>query len=134
DYRKDGTYVKSHYRSSPDGNPYNNYSYPGNYNPYTGVTAKGSEEAYSRNYYRVYRTTPGYNYNYASYERLLRQANYSNLKCNNSSVVNNPISTSTTGYIERARGTRMFPIFYVAKTRIRYIKTNKRGNRFSVHT
>ena len=133
-YRKDGTYVKSHYRSSPDGNPYNNYSYPGNYNPYTGVTAKGSEEAYLRNYYRVYRTTPGYNYNYASYERLLRQTNYSNLKSNNSYVVNNPISNSTIGYIEPVRGTRMFHIFDVDKKRIGYIKTNKRGNRFSVHT
>lgn len=35
-YRRDGTYVQPHVRSSPDGNPYNNYSYPGNTNPYTG--------------------------------------------------------------------------------------------------
>jgi hypothetical protein len=34
--RKDGTYVQPHYRSNPDGNPYNNYSSKGNYNPYTG--------------------------------------------------------------------------------------------------
>ncbi len=25
-YRKDGTYVRPHYRTTPDGNPYNNYS------------------------------------------------------------------------------------------------------------
>lgn len=25
-YRSNGTYVQPHYRSSPDGNPYNNYS------------------------------------------------------------------------------------------------------------
>ncbi len=34
--RKDGTYVQPHYRSNPDGNPYNNWSTKGNYNPYTG--------------------------------------------------------------------------------------------------
>lgn len=49
--RKDGTYVQGHYRSSPDGNPYNNWSYPGNTNPYTGVTAGGSESSYLQNYY-----------------------------------------------------------------------------------
>ncbi|WCK57644.1 hypothetical protein PP175_26780 (plasmid) [Aneurinibacillus sp. Ricciae_BoGa-3] len=34
--RKDGTYVAPHYRSSPDGNFYNNWSTAGNVNPYTG--------------------------------------------------------------------------------------------------
>ena len=34
--KKDGTYVQPHYRSDPDGNPYNNYSSKGNINPYTG--------------------------------------------------------------------------------------------------
>lgn len=40
--RKDGTYVSPHYRSNPDSSPYNNWSYPGNTNPYTGKTATGS--------------------------------------------------------------------------------------------
>ena len=35
-YRSDDTYVQPHYRSTPDGNPYNNYSYPDNIDPYTG--------------------------------------------------------------------------------------------------
>ena len=35
-YHSDGTYVQPHYRSTPDGNPYNNYSYPDNIDPYTG--------------------------------------------------------------------------------------------------
>jgi len=35
-YRKDGTYVQPHYRSAPDGSPYNNWSTKGNVNPYTG--------------------------------------------------------------------------------------------------
>jgi hypothetical protein len=39
--RKDGTDVGGHYRSNPDGNPYNNWSYPGKVNPYTGKAATG---------------------------------------------------------------------------------------------
>lgn len=50
-YRKDGTYVQPHYRSNPDGNPYNNWSYPGNTNPYTGKTATGNPDTYLKNYY-----------------------------------------------------------------------------------
>ncbi len=50
-YRKNGTYVRPHYRSSPDGNPYNNWSYPGNVNPYTGKVAPGNPDTYLRNYY-----------------------------------------------------------------------------------
>jgi hypothetical protein len=50
-FRKDGTYVSPHYRSNPDGNPYNNWSYPGNTNPYTGKTATGNPDTYLNNYY-----------------------------------------------------------------------------------
>lgn len=50
-FRKDGTYVQPHYRSNPDGNPYNNWSYPGNVNPYTGKVATGNSETYLKNYY-----------------------------------------------------------------------------------
>lgn len=35
-YRKDGTYVRPHYRSNPDGVFENNWSTKGNINPYTG--------------------------------------------------------------------------------------------------
>src|SRR5262245_53423815 len=48
--RSDGTFVPGHMRSAPDGNPYNNYSYPGNRNPYTGNTAPGNPDTYLRNY------------------------------------------------------------------------------------
>lgn len=48
-YRKDGTYVHPHIRSNPDGNPYNNWSYPGNVNPYTGNVATGNPETYLKN-------------------------------------------------------------------------------------
>src|SRR3954467_13358066 len=49
-FRKDGTYVQGYWRSSPDHNPYNNYSYPGNTNPYTGKTATGNPETYLQRY------------------------------------------------------------------------------------
>ena len=50
-YRKDGTYVRPHVRTYPDGNPYNNYSFPGNYNPNTGEITPGDPETYLRRYY-----------------------------------------------------------------------------------
>jgi hypothetical protein len=40
-YRGDGAYVQPYVRSNPDGNPDNNWSYPGNVNPYTGRVATG---------------------------------------------------------------------------------------------
>lgn len=49
-YRKDGTYVRPHVRSNPDGNPYNNWSYPGNVNPYTGKVATGNPKTYLKSY------------------------------------------------------------------------------------
>ena len=49
--RKDGTPVRGHRRSNPDGNPYNNWSFPGNVNPHTGKIAKGNPFTYLKNYY-----------------------------------------------------------------------------------
>ncbi len=51
-YRANGTYVKGYERTSPDGNPYNNYSYPGNYNPNTGSITGGNASTYLNNYYK----------------------------------------------------------------------------------
>jgi len=39
--RRDGTYVRPHWRSAPDGVPENNFGFPGNRNPYTGKVAAG---------------------------------------------------------------------------------------------
>jgi len=64
--RSDGTYVSGHYRSNPDGNPYNNWSYPGNTNPYTGVTAGGSASTYLNNYYKNSSYTSLYTPSYSS--------------------------------------------------------------------
>lgn len=60
-HRKDGTYVRGHYRSDPDGNPYNNWSYPGNINPHTGKVAPGNSDTYLKNYYNN-RNNKGYFY------------------------------------------------------------------------
>jgi hypothetical protein len=68
-FRKDGTYVQSHYRSNPDGNPYNNWSFPGNTNPYTGKVAPGNPDTYLKNYYGgsgasyAVPSSPSYSYN-----------------------------------------------------------------------
>ena len=51
-FRKNGTYVAPHVRSAPDGNPYNNYSFPGNYNPNTGTITTGDPLKYLERYYR----------------------------------------------------------------------------------
>ena len=50
-YRRDGTYVQPYYRTNPDGNPYNNYSFPGNYNPNTGRITSGNPDTYLDGYY-----------------------------------------------------------------------------------
>ncbi len=55
-YRGDGTYVQGHYRSAPDGNPYNNYSTEGNVNPYTGATGTARPAPNTRSGY----STPSY--------------------------------------------------------------------------
>jgi len=57
-YRKDGTYVSPHVRSAPDGNPYNNYGFPGNYNPNTGKISPGNPDTYLENYNRKHTGSP----------------------------------------------------------------------------
>ncbi len=47
-YRKNGTYVAPHYRSSPNGNKYDNWSTKGNVNPHTGK--HGSKSPYNYSY------------------------------------------------------------------------------------
>ena len=76
-YKKDGTYVQPHYRSNPDGNPYNNWSYPGNTNPYTGKVAPGNPETYLKNYYNPSSNSSTYH------------SSYSNSSYSNSSLSNN---------------------------------------------
>jgi hypothetical protein len=49
--RNDGTYVGPYQRSNPDHNPYNNYNFPGNYNPNSGRTTPGNPDTYLDRYY-----------------------------------------------------------------------------------
>lgn len=81
-YRKNGTYVQPHYRSKPDGNPYNNYSFPGNSNPYTGKVATGNPSTYLNNYNKN-SIEGGYLNN-----RFYNLNNYSLLKTNYSFIGN----------------------------------------------
>ena len=64
-YRSDGTYVRPHYRTNPDGNPYNNYSFPGNYNPNTGKITPGNPETYLDRYYNRSYRRPHQPYNHS---------------------------------------------------------------------
>lgn len=62
-FRQNGTYVQPYYRSNPDGNPFNNYSYPGNYNPNTGKITPGNPDSYLERYYnhqRLYESPRNY--------------------------------------------------------------------------
>ena len=81
-YRKDGTYVRPHYRTAPDGNPYNNYSFPGNYNPNTGKVTTGNPSTYLKRYYNRSSSTsssvPTYNQSY----RLKPSKNVKDLRFN----------------------------------------------------
>lgn len=66
-YKQNGTYVQPHYRTSPDRNPYNNYSFPGNYNPNTGRITPGNPDTYLNRYYNP--SYPGLNSPYNNYRR-----------------------------------------------------------------
>lgn len=55
--KKDGTYVQPYYRTSPNSNPYDNYSTKGNTNPYTGQ--EGTKNPYP---YYPYGQKPSNNY------------------------------------------------------------------------
>ena len=49
--RGDETYVAAYWRSSPDDNPYNNFSSPDNVNPYTSKVVPGNPDTYLQPYY-----------------------------------------------------------------------------------
>ncbi len=60
-YKKNGTYVAPHYRSSPNSYTYDNYSAKGNTNPYTGK--QGTQSNYPNNIYKPYSVYKPYVYN-----------------------------------------------------------------------
>jgi hypothetical protein len=50
-YRNDGTFVPGHYQTNPNGNPWDNWSTRGNYNPYTGKPGTVDPSGPGSNYY-----------------------------------------------------------------------------------
>ena len=57
--KSNGTYVSGYYRTCRDSRPYNNYSFPGNYNPNSGRITGGSRNSYIDNYYGYSSYSPG---------------------------------------------------------------------------
>jgi len=49
--RGNETYVAAYWRSSPNDNPYNNFSFQGNVNSYTGKVVPGNPDTYLQPYY-----------------------------------------------------------------------------------
>jgi len=69
-YRKDGTYVAPYQRTNPDHSPYNNYNFPGNYNPNSGRTTPGNPDTYLDRYNNSGRSSGGLGgYNSFDYRR-----------------------------------------------------------------
>lgn len=72
--RSNGTYVQSHYRTSPNNTVYDNWSTYPNVNPYSGQTGtKHYNNYYNNGYnnggYSYSNYYPSYNYSYYSYPR-----------------------------------------------------------------
>ena len=90
-YRSNGTYVQPYERTAPDSSPYNNYGYPGNYNPNTGTITGGSQEAYLNNYYGTSGTysspSPSYSYPTTPSCPINSYYNGSSCTCNSGYVV-----------------------------------------------
>ncbi|UII28757.1 hypothetical protein LVD15_10120 [Fulvivirga maritima] len=130
-YRKDGTYVKPHYRSNPDGNPYNNWSYPGNVNPYTGKVATGNPSTYLRNYYKIYPNSGTSSSDYFNYTSCLVYTNYKGLKTGYSYTLTSN-NASTTGYVKHYQNNK-FKIYDTSNKHIGYVYTRKKGRRYEVY-
>lgn len=103
-YRSNGTYVQPYERTAPDSSPYNNYGYPGNYNPNTGTITGGSQEAYLNNYYGTSRTysSPSPSYSYPTTPSCPTNSSYdslsSNCKCYSGYIVSNGSCVNANSY------------------------------------
>ena len=117
-YRSDGTYVQPHYRSAPDGNPYNNYSSPGNINPYKNKSLSPSTgDVYVKGYYRSdgtyvkphYRSAPDGN-PYNNYSSPGNTSSYSSATIpSNKSSVRSFLKNTLRGYKSLYRSTQTNP-------------------------
>ncbi|MBL7186835.1 MAG: hypothetical protein ISS70_10970 [Phycisphaerae bacterium] len=61
-FRRNGTYVRPHYRSNPDGNFWNNWSTIGNVNPYTGKVGTKRTPGYSNHLLRTQKSLSSTDY------------------------------------------------------------------------
>ena len=122
-YRKDGTYVAPHYRSNPDGNPYNNWSFPENVNPYTGKIATGNPDTYLKNYYKLY-SKHHTNSLLKNYTNNLCYTDFSNLTISFYSIYNR--NGKTTGFIE-PYDEGVYKILNIDRRPIGYVKTKNNG-------
>ena len=86
--KSNGTYVSGYYRTCRDSRPYNNYSFPGNYNPNAGRITGGSRNSYIDNYY-----------GYSSYSPRAYTSSSSSLYGPSSSSLYGPSSSSLYGSI-----------------------------------
>ena len=92
-YRSNGTYVKPHMRSNPDGNFNNNWSTLGNVNPYTGNPGTKIHPNYQTN--GSYTYAKNYSTESKSYNKPLVSSSTSNYK--NSGYTNSTASYESTG-------------------------------------
>lgn len=74
-YYRGYTYVQGYYRTCPDSSVYNNYSYSGNYNPYTGSYGTRSYSSYTPSYYSG--VQPRYSSYYAGVQPSYSSYSYS---------------------------------------------------------
>lgn len=130
-YRKNGTYVQPYYRSSPDGNPYNNYSYPGNYNPYTGQYAKGNPDTYLSRYYHIYPIYSSEIYN--NYLINLCGTDYSGMEISKSYTTKN-YKNQIIGYVVPSSTKNSFTIYDTAQIQIGTVRLSPNRKRFTVYS
>jgi hypothetical protein len=130
-YRKDGTYVQPHYRSSPDGNPYNNYSYPGNINPYTGKIATGNPSTYLSNYYKTYSNRHS-EATYHNYSALLLYTNYQTSKSKMQHTYDIHQQGRKVGTISYNAG-RVYNILDSDGKHIGYVEYSRRMKKYTVY-
>lgn len=128
-YRKDGTYVRPHYRSYPDGNPYNNWSYLGNTNHYTGKVAFRRPPKYSGNNAQIAKS---YNRTYSLYSSDTFNDYYILTKDTDYRGMMNNHNYSTSQGEARYESNGKFNIYDKSNKYIGYVKLNRSRRKFTV--
>ena len=103
-FRKDGAYVAPHYRTSPDGSFYNNWSTYGNINPYTGEFGKNLFPDKYKSHGYIKSSVP--NFQLAPIPNEIGQTNRNNNKAitpdiSSYSDINSPLPSEVGNWIEK---------------------------------